>query len=68
MSNYTRDQKKITIYYDGHDYIDVPALAIRAVKYLEQKGTPDALLTYGETIDLYAKRNKAGITVRQLNG
>ena len=67
MSNYTKDQKKIVIYYDGHDYLDVPGLALRAVKYLEENNKPDALLRYGDSIDLFVKKNKHGITVRQLD-
>jgi hypothetical protein len=67
MSSYTKDQKKIVVYYDGHDYLDVPSLALRAVKYINEKGAPDCLLTYGDNdVTLYVKKNKAGVTVRQL--
>lgn len=67
MSNYVKNQKKITIYYDGHDYYDVRKFALDAADYLERKGTEDAIITYGDTFTLYAKRNKSGITVRQID-
>lgn len=67
MTNYARDQQKITIYYDGDDYHDVPSLALRAVKYLAHHGKEEALLTYGGRLDLYVKQNKHGVTVRQLS-
>lgn len=67
MSNYTRGQKKIVIYYDGHDYWDVPSLALKAVKFLEKKGTPDVVVEYEDEVRLYAKHNKSGVTVRQID-
>lgn len=68
MSSYTRDQNKITIYFDGHDYYNVPTLGLRAVEYLKDKKTKDALLTYGDDeVHMYVKKNKHGYTVRQLN-
>lgn len=66
MNNYVKDQKKITIYYDGHDYYDVPTLAIRAAKALVEKQHNDCITEYGESVVLYAKKNKSGITVRQI--
>lgn len=66
MSNYTKDQNKITIYYDGHDYLDVPSLCLRAVRSLVNNGYDDCVFEYDETIVIYAKKNKSGITVRQL--
>lgn len=64
--SYVRDQKKITIYYNGHDYYDVPVLCLKAADSLIKSGYDDCVYQYGETITVYAKQNKAGITVRQL--
>ena len=66
MSAYVKEQHKLTIYYDGHDYLDVPLLAVKAARSLAAKGYEDCIFEYDETVRLYAKKNKAGITVRQL--
>jgi len=52
-------------------FLDVPAddmiLAVRAARWLGERFTKDAILSYGEgdeRREFYARRNKASITVR----
>jgi hypothetical protein len=50
----------------GHDYLDTDVLALRAAQSLEKSVYKDCIYQYGETIYMYAKRNKTSISVRQI--
>lgn len=58
---------KIILNTRGHDYIDTDALALRAAKALLNSDYKDCVYLYGDEFYMYAKRNKASVSVRQID-
>jgi hypothetical protein len=65
VSNYARDCEKIVIYLKPGS--SNGPLALRAVDSMKRKGYDDCVFRYGDEFTFWAKKNKAGITVRELD-
>lgn len=59
---------KYTLYVKDHPYVNTAILAVRAAQSLEESEHKDCVYSYGDWMKftMYAKKNKAGITVTEI--
>lgn len=58
---------KYILKVNKHDYYDTAYLALKAARKLEEGIYTDTIIRYDDAVSFYAKKNKASITVRQLD-